>query len=209
MRTKTQYEPLTPEEQRFAEENHYLVMRYLRQNNLDPAEWYDVVIFRYLLSVKRWFLYPELQRFRFSTIAYKAMWSAVGSERQKQKRRIKTISLDEPVPGSEDITYLDTVTAENLNYIYIGDNEMNISYNVKVPPRKQPGHKSDEVMALESFLASTGKTKNMCFEYEELKEAKAKLTNLRAYWRKNDLLEQIDIFRLKNCIYIVKKEAEK
>lgn len=205
---RAQYTPLTPAEQLFAEEHHSLVMKYLQQKNLDPAEWYDIVIFRYLLSVKNWFSRPELQRLSFSTIAYKAMWSAVWAERQKQKRRIKTISLDEPVPGTEDLTYLDTVTCENLNYIYIGDNEMNISYNVKVPPRKRPGAKSDEVTALESFLASTEKTKNMCFEYEELKEAKSKITSLRAYGRKNNLLERIDIFRIENRIYIIKKEKE-
>lgn len=45
------------------------------------------------------------------------MRSAVGHERQKQKRRIQTVSLDEPIPGTDGLTYADIVTEENLNYI--------------------------------------------------------------------------------------------
>lgn len=45
--------PLTDEEQKFATDNHYLVFKYLRLRKLPPDEWYDVVIFRYLRSVKR------------------------------------------------------------------------------------------------------------------------------------------------------------
>ena len=53
MHARTQYAPLTLEEQRFAELNHELVLNYLRRRKLELNEWYDVVIFRYLLSVKK------------------------------------------------------------------------------------------------------------------------------------------------------------
>ena len=43
--------PLTEEEQKFAEENHYLIAKYLRKRRLPIDEWYDVVIFRYCRSV--------------------------------------------------------------------------------------------------------------------------------------------------------------
>ena len=36
--------PLTEEEQKFAEENHYLIAKYLRKRRLPIDEWYDVVL---------------------------------------------------------------------------------------------------------------------------------------------------------------------
>ena len=54
--------PLTEEEQKFAEENHFLIAKYLRKRRLPIDEWYDVVIFRYCRSVKRWFALPELHK---------------------------------------------------------------------------------------------------------------------------------------------------
>ena len=69
-------EPLTVEEQQFATDNHYLVYKYLRLRKLPPDDWYDVVIFRYLRSVKRWFAFPELHDHNFEIIAFYAMRSA-------------------------------------------------------------------------------------------------------------------------------------
>ncbi len=57
MHGKTRYTPLTVEERQFAEDNHQIVFKYLRSRKLDPDEYYDVVIFRYLLSVKK--MVPE------------------------------------------------------------------------------------------------------------------------------------------------------
>lgn len=90
--------PLSPAEQILAEQNFYMVNRFLSSQRLAPDEWFDVVIFRYLFTVKNWFRRPELYKYEFSTIVWKAMSSAVHNERQKQDRRIKTISLDAPHP---------------------------------------------------------------------------------------------------------------
>lgn len=109
--------PLTLEEQDFAAENHYLVRKYLNIRKLPYDDWYDVVIFRYLRSVKRWFALPDLHKHSFEIVAFYAMKSAIGHEQEKQKRRIQTISLDEVIPGTEGMTFADTVTYENLNYI--------------------------------------------------------------------------------------------
>lgn len=57
---RIQLTPLTPEERQFAEVNHYLVEQFLYWNRLDFDDWYDVVIFRYLQSVKKWLQVPEL-----------------------------------------------------------------------------------------------------------------------------------------------------
>ena len=50
---KSFYErPLTPKEAQFATDNINIVWWYLDQQGLERAEWFDVVIFRYLISVK-------------------------------------------------------------------------------------------------------------------------------------------------------------
>lgn len=108
--------PLTVEEQKFATDNHYLVYKYLRLRKLPPDDWYDVVIFRYLRSVKRWFAYPELHKHNFEIVAFYAMRSAVGHEMDKQKRRIQTVSLNDPIPGTDGLTYADMVTCNNMSY---------------------------------------------------------------------------------------------
>lgn len=54
--------------------------------------------------------------FLFSTIAWRAMSSALHHEREKERRRIKTVSLDDIIPGSEDLTWGDIVTEANTNF---------------------------------------------------------------------------------------------
>ena len=67
---KSFYErPLTPKEAQFATDNINIVWWYLDQQGLERAEWFDVVIFRYLISVKRWFALPDLQKVKFVLIA--------------------------------------------------------------------------------------------------------------------------------------------
>ena len=111
------YPPLNREEREFAEAHLELVIRFLQINRLEADDWFDVVIFRYLRSVSRWFTEFELHYYSFSTIAFQAMRSAVGTERRKQGRRIQTISLDALIPGADGLTLGDMITTDNLNYI--------------------------------------------------------------------------------------------
>lgn len=212
MHERTQYTPLTYEEQRFAEKNHWLVLDYLRRRNLDPNDWYDVVIFSYLLAVKKWFQRSDLHQWTFRTIASQGMRSAIGNEYRKRERRIQTVSLDGVVPGTEDLRLIDTVTNENLNFvIYVEGEDMNISYDVMVPERirKGVGVKSDEIIALESFLKQK-KTENMRMEYGTPEEAKKKIPTLQSYRRTNNLKEVFDVFRVESNIYVVRiKKGEK
>ena len=76
--------PLTPQEQAVAAQNHDLVFRFLQAHGLPQSEYYDVVIFRYLLTVENWFRRPELYRYQFSTIAWRAMSSALYNEQKKK-----------------------------------------------------------------------------------------------------------------------------
>lgn len=103
--------PLTAKEAEFATNNINIVWWYLDQRGLDRAEWFDVVIFRYLLSVKRWFALPDLQNVKFVTVACHAMRSAIGNEQRKQRLMPKTVSLYDTIPGTDDLCYIDTIPA--------------------------------------------------------------------------------------------------
>lgn len=85
--------PLTKEEQTFAADNYYLVRKYLKIRKLPYDEWHDVVIFRFLRSVKRWFAIPELHRHSFEIVAFYAMRSAIGHEQERQAQEIPVISI--------------------------------------------------------------------------------------------------------------------
>ena len=113
----TQLSPLSPAEQAVAEQNFSLVFRFLRKQQLPVDDWFDVIIFRYLLTVKNWFSRPDLYKYEFSTIAWSAMRSAVGHEREKRARRPKTVSLYAQIPGTDGLTYLDITPDESMNYI--------------------------------------------------------------------------------------------
>lgn len=198
---------LTEEGCRFAEENHHIVGENLKKQRLPGRDWYDVVIFRYLRAVKLWFTRPELHRWKFRTIAYNNMRSAVGNERRKQEKQIPTVSIYEEIPGTDGLTIADTVTADNLNYIFpLGrsDDGMELRYNVKLPPKKEftGGRKSDERIAIEAFLIS--EHKNMCFEYETTEQAKKKLNSISSSRRSNKETESYDAYRVDKCVYIVR-----
>ena len=207
--------PLTLEEQQFAIDNHYLISKYLNIRKLPFDDWYDIVIFRYLRSVKRWFAIPELHEHSFEIIAFYAMRSAIGGELAKQGRRIQTVSIDETIPGTDGMKYADTVTYNNLKYIPYGESEgesMNISYNVKLPERKsfRGAQQSDEIIAINGFL--TGTMKNMCFTYDTPEEAKKRLASVQSYRRTKGHKEIYEAYRNENCVYIVrlkKKAGEK
>ncbi len=64
---------LSPEQQRFAEQNHQIVDRFLSRKRLDAEEFYDVVIFGYLLAVQEYLEKPRLSDYAFSTIAWRNM----------------------------------------------------------------------------------------------------------------------------------------
>ena len=108
--------PLTPWERDMAEEHHSLVLRFLQVHGLSMEDYYDVVIFRYLLAVEKWFRRPDLYRYGFTSIAWAAMSSALSHEREKQRRRPRTVSLEEPIPGCDGLTWGDAITQRNLTY---------------------------------------------------------------------------------------------
>lgn len=89
---------LTNEERLYAAIHHDLIYRFLRKHRLEREEYYDVVAPAYLRAVRRYWSEEELRQYQFSTIAWGAMRSSVGTYRKKlnrQKRRAKVASLDQ------------------------------------------------------------------------------------------------------------------
>lgn len=107
--TRLKNRPLTGEEQVFAAEHHWCVMRYIRFRKLDYDEWYEILVFAYLKAVQLWFIRQDLHKYSFATIAYRKMDSAVGHEYRARKRRPRTVSLDDIIPGTENLTYGDMI----------------------------------------------------------------------------------------------------
>ncbi len=195
--------PLTSEERAFAEENHDALDWCMKTQRLDP-ELYDIAAFGYLLAVKKWFARPDLQRWSFKTIVRQSVRSSLSTEQRKQECRIKAISLDDVIPGTDDLTYGDTVTEENIRYLTGGKEKMgmNINFDVKIPETARLGKTpSIEIETLIEFLVSAHKT--MCFEYDNSKQANSKSSTLRA-WKKKENRNDFNIYKMAERIFIEK-----
>lgn len=106
--------PLSPAEQKVAARRCQLIDHFIAAQRLPKEEYYDVAAFGFLLAVKKWFSRPDLYRYEFSTIAWASMRSAVGNERRKEQRRIQTVSLEDPIPGTVSLKWGDIITEEIL-----------------------------------------------------------------------------------------------
>lgn len=96
---------LTPAESEFAARQHRLVFSFLIMKNLDVKDWYDVVAFGYLAAVQQYLARPGLQRYAFSTIAWRRMARSVSNElraQARQKRHAQTISLSQPLTADDE-----------------------------------------------------------------------------------------------------------
>lgn len=67
--------PLSPAEQDVAAQNFLLIERFIASRKLPRDEYFDVVVFGYLLAIKKWFNRPELYRYEFSTKCQRANFS--------------------------------------------------------------------------------------------------------------------------------------
>lgn len=108
--------PLTTEQSQIAELNHNLVFEFLNEYNLPESQYYDVVIFGYLCAVQEYCEKPELQKYSFSTLAWRKMLCEVKDHSRylsREKRNIPTISLSDIKRGCNDSLKTDEAAAEN------------------------------------------------------------------------------------------------
>lgn len=67
---------LTEEERAFAEEHHNLMYRYMKIHELDPEEWYDILIIPYLNAVKKYHQYERLHSLKFEQVFFRTLDNA-------------------------------------------------------------------------------------------------------------------------------------
>lgn len=93
--------PLTSWERDMAEEHHSLVLRFLQVHGLPMEDYYDVVIFRYLMAVEKWSRRTLPVPGGFPAIAWAAMSTELAREQERQRRIPQTVSLEEILPSRE------------------------------------------------------------------------------------------------------------
>ena len=89
--------PMTPEERKFAEQHHDLVIDFLRYKCLPMDNFYDIVIFGYLSAVQQYFRDPP-SGVKFKAMAFRAMKDSVlreGEYHSRAKRCGVTVSLED------------------------------------------------------------------------------------------------------------------
>jgi RNA polymerase sigma-70 factor (ECF subfamily) len=95
---------LTQEERRFADDNYNLIMEFLRKEHLQPEEFFDVVVFEYLLSVQIYLNDTVIQsRCNFAACSYMYMKRAVYRHfrEQKAKKRCSEAGADMSIEEME------------------------------------------------------------------------------------------------------------
>ena len=89
--------PMTHEEREFAEQEHDLVIDFLRRKRLPMDDFCDVVIFGYLSAVQQYFRNPPVG-VAFEAMAIRAMKDSIlrdGEYYARAKRSGVTVSLDD------------------------------------------------------------------------------------------------------------------
>jgi len=77
---------LTDRERQFASEHHQLIYGFLNKHGLPESDYYGVAALGYLRAVHRYLDNAGLNRFSFSTVAYRAMSQSVSQHRRGLNR---------------------------------------------------------------------------------------------------------------------------
>lgn len=78
---------LTDEQRQFAAIQHNLIYTFLREKGWSVREYYDIAAFGFLRAVRRYLTEPALQKYRFSTVAWRAMSQSITSFHRAEARR--------------------------------------------------------------------------------------------------------------------------
>ena len=92
-----QIRPLTATERQFAEDSHHMINKFLKLSRLDAEEFFDVVVFDFLLSVEIYLDNEALRnKYSFETVSYMYMRRAVYRHFRKRKAKKRN-----PVHGAD------------------------------------------------------------------------------------------------------------
>lgn len=105
-----EHQPLTREQAEFAADNEHLIAKYLCLRHLPVSEFYDVAVFGYLRAVRRYLTIPALQKYRFTTIAYKAMECDIGNHFRNQRTAMRAATVRSYNEDTDAAELVDQVT---------------------------------------------------------------------------------------------------
>ncbi|WP_070090111.1 RNA polymerase sigma factor [Merdimonas faecis] len=89
---------LTEQERSFAEVHHDMIYRFLTHFHLSEDDYYDVVVFGYLLAVQEYVSLEPLQDYSFSTIAWTRMLHSLSEYNRyvnRSKRKAITVAFQD------------------------------------------------------------------------------------------------------------------
>lgn len=99
-------QPLTAEQQAFAEKHHWLILEFMRRYAVEDEDAYGVLAQRYLSAVARYTTEEALQKYAFSTVVWYHLRSELASFYKQQERLQSTETnnwMDCPFP--EDVPF--------------------------------------------------------------------------------------------------------
>ena len=108
---------LTDAQRNFAEENHNMIQDFLFYNQLDRADYYDVVVLGYLEAVQAYDEDSRPRQYKFETIASRKMCDCLFKHWRyngRLKRKARLVSLDGAVYEDSGLTLSETIVAKNV-----------------------------------------------------------------------------------------------
>ncbi len=84
----TAFEVLSEEQRQYAASHHDLIYAFLHNQHWDVEEYYDIAAFGFLRAVMRYQSESHLQKYAFSTIAWRTMKQSIASYHRTECRRL-------------------------------------------------------------------------------------------------------------------------
>ena len=107
MENKQRIRQLTPTERKFAEEKYHLITDFLKRSKRDAEEFFDIVVFDFLLSVEIYLNSEDLQKkCNFEAFSYMYMKRAVYRHFREQKALKRSSEAGADVSFDEVDTYI-------------------------------------------------------------------------------------------------------
>jgi len=138
MEDRERIRPLTPMEKQYATEKYHLIMDFINRQRLDAEEFFDVVVFDYLLAVEIYLNNAELQqKCEFEAVAYMYMKRAVYRYFRKQKTQKRSAKVGADISmDSLGECIIEPDTTENVSMLEYAETVKEIMNNLTEEQQK-------------------------------------------------------------------------
>lgn len=138
MENKQRIRPLTPTERKFAEEKYHLITDFLKRSKLDMEDFFDVVVFEFLLSVEIYLNNSELrEKCKFEAVSYMYMKRAIFRHFREQKALKRSSEAGTDISFEEVDLYIGKlITMENFSVLEYEETINHIKSSLTAEQRK-------------------------------------------------------------------------